>query len=196
MKGEQKRFVVKISLGVKIFPQTNKIKKKSFLSLCNPTRKLVFTAITKIVNFGGGWHHTLPHFLSPLSDTQAQDPGSLAPSGSRVKSLTQRLGKKKAGAALFIAAIPWIWQGRNCRSRANISQNIYNADSDHGREWEWSGVWVELTHKWEFIKVQQAENPLLISQLSLLIHLFLQSAYLLLPFNFPSVSALGQFRLK
>lgn len=109
-----------------------------------------------------------PHFLIHKRKTHAH----WHLQGAGLRAWTQRLGKKKAGVALLIAAIPWIWQGRNCRLRANISQNIYNADSDHGREWEWSGVWVELTHKWKFIKVQQAENPLLISQLFLLISFF------------------------
>lgn len=38
---------------------------KSVLSLCKPTEKLVFTVITEIVNFWGGWHHNLSRFLSP-----------------------------------------------------------------------------------------------------------------------------------
>lgn len=71
---------------------------KSVLSLCKPTEKLVFTVITEIVNFWGGWHHNLSRFLSPLSDTKTQDPCKQAPSMSVVKSKNRGWGVGGWGA--------------------------------------------------------------------------------------------------
>lgn len=70
---------------------------KPVLSLCKPTEKLVFTVITEIVNFWGGWHHNLSRFLSPLSDMKAQDACKLAPSMSVVKSKNWGWGGRQGG---------------------------------------------------------------------------------------------------
>lgn len=81
-----------------------------------------------------------PHFLIHKRKTNAH--WHLQWAGLR--AWTQKLGKKKAGVALFIAAIPWIWQGRNCRSRPTPPKTytmqiktMGGNESDLGCEWNW-----------------------------------------------------------
>lgn len=167
---------------------------KSVLSLCNPSGKLVCTVIVKIVHCCSGRHHSLPcflpHFLIRKHKTLAHRHLQWAGLGAR----TQRVRHEKGRGWLYKMTLT---RPEPANQEPTAPQTGTSKMKTVGRKWEWSRVWMEPDNRWTFIiKVQQSENPLLISWFLLVIHFFPLSPYLLLTFNLPDVSSGGQFMLK